>query len=314
MNRTSLSIGFVITTVVLASASRTFGESKFRGMSGGSNRGANVSQTGQTSRSFGLNKSNLTANNFSGNPLNGNHTNSGNNGSGQGSPNGIKLNGGFNPQNHGIQLPQLGNNQNGQNSGQAKINLPSNLQKKIGHTIQLPNGTKTQTIGINAGQILKQKGSNLQMQGQIKNICGTAPKHLCNQPKFSWWVNVCHEHCHSNYGCWNVNQQYWDCWTPCNWQVVQCQQFSYFVGLSATYIPDMQAYGVQSVISNSPAHLSGLLPGDLIQSVNGQTVFDANLINTEIPRGRLDLQVIREGFATPLQLTVFPRLVQTVSF
>ena len=75
----------------------------------------------------------------------------------------------------------------------------------------------------------------------------------------------------------------------------------------------MQAYGVQSLVPGSPAQLSGLLPGDLILSVNGQTVFDSNLINTELVRGRLDLQVIREGFATPNQLTVFPRLVQTVS-
>ena len=76
----------------------------------------------------------------------------------------------------------------------------------------------------------------------------------------------------------------------------------------------MQAYGVQSLVPGSPAQLSGLLPGDLILSVNGQTVFDPNLINTELVRGRLDLQVIREGFSTPIQLTVFPRLVQTVSF
>jgi S1-C subfamily serine protease len=76
----------------------------------------------------------------------------------------------------------------------------------------------------------------------------------------------------------------------------------------------MQAYGVQSVNPGSPAQLAGLQPGDLILTVNGQPVFDPNLVNTELVRGRLDLQVIREGLPAPIQLTVFPRLVQTVSF
>ena len=84
--------------------------------------------------------------------------------------------------------------------------------------------------------------------------------------------------------------------------------------MNAIYIPDMQAYGVQNLIDGSPAQLSGLLAGDLILSVNGQTVFDQNLINVELTKGRLDLQVVREGFATPIQLTVFPRLMQTMSF
>ncbi len=86
------------------------------------------------------------------------------------------------------------------------------------------------------------------------------------------------------------------------------------MSLNATYIPEMQAYGVQTLVAGSPAQLSGLLPGDLIVSVNGQTVFDPNLINNELVRGRLDMQILREGMATPIQLTIFPRLVPTVSF
>ena len=314
MKRTSLYIGLVMATVVLASASRTFGDSKNRRMSGGSGRGQNISQSGPMSGSFGLNKGNLSGNKLGDISLNGNHHNSGNSGSGQSSSGETKIVGGFNPQDFGNQLQHSGNQQNGQHSNQVKINVPSNLKHKLGHMIQLPNGTKTQAVGINVAQILNHNGHAGQGKGQLQNIISSAPKHLCNQQKFSWWVNVCHDHCHTNYGCWNVNQQYWDCWTPCNWQVVQCQQFSYFVGLNAIHIPDMQAYGVQSLVPGSPAQLSGLLPGDLILSVNGQTVFDPNLINTELVRGRLDLQVIREGFATPIQLTVFPRLVQTVSF
>jgi len=76
----------------------------------------------------------------------------------------------------------------------------------------------------------------------------------------------------------------------------------------------MQAYGVQTVISHSPAQLAGLQTGDIILTVNGQPVFDPSLVNTELVRGRLDLQVIREGLLSPMPLTVFPRLVQNVSF
>ena len=76
----------------------------------------------------------------------------------------------------------------------------------------------------------------------------------------------------------------------------------------------MQAYGVQSVIAGSPAHQGGLQSGDLIVSVNGQTVLDSNLVNLEVPRGRLDLVVIREGSPEPLSLVVIPRLVQVVSY
>ena len=49
-------------------------------------------------------------------------------------------------------------------------------------------------------------------------------------------------------------------------------------------------------------------------SVNGQTVLDPNLVNTEVSRGRLDLVVIREGSPEPVALIVIPRLVQVVSY
>ena len=322
MKRTSLYISLILTIVALTSASQTFGDSKNRGTSGGTGRGLTSSHNrptvGQNSSVFGQNKGNQNGNKFGGINLNGNHNNQANSGSQQQGSSGMKTGGGFKLPNHGINLPQSGNRHNGQNSNQSNThrpsNQPSNLKPKIGHIIHAANGSKTHAIGINAAQILKHKTPNVQVRSHVQNICGTAPKHLCNQPKFSWWVDVCYDHCHTNYGCWNVDQQYWDCWTPCNWQVVQCQQFSYFVGLNATYIPEMQAYGVQSMVAGSPAQVSGLLPGDLIVSVNGQTVFDPNLINNELVRGRLDMQVIREGFTDPIQLTVFPRLVQTVSF
>ena len=206
-----------------------------------------------------------------------------------------------------------------------KVTLPPNLQNQIGNgnhrpikfpTVNLANGTKVKPAPIDIGQILKHKGpqGNGSAQPQIQNIVAKAPKHLCVHPHFNWWITICHHHCHTHYGCWNIDYGYWDTWTPCNWHVVVCQQLSYYVGLTCIHIPDMQAYGVQSVIAGSPAHQAGLQSGDLIVSVNGQTVLDPNLVNLEVPRGRLDLVVIREGSPEPVTLIVIPRLVQTVTY
>ena len=299
MRRTYLYTALMLATMVIATGSRTFGDSKNRMGSGGSNRGQGNSNSGQHSGSLSSRIGNLSGGNWNGNK----HGNSGNGESGSGQPGGTNVSGNSNHQQHRIKLPLHGSN------GIAQSQIGQN-----GHSLLHSNGTKTKSIAVNVAQILKHNGPSVQVQPQIQNIVATAPKHLCGHPHFSWWVNVCHNHCHTNYGCWNVNNQYWDCWTHCNWQVVRCEQFSYYVGLNCTYIPDMQAYGVQSVNDGSPAQLAGLLPGDLILTVNGQPVFDPNLVNTELVRGRLDLQVIRQGLPAPILLTVFPRLVQTVSF
>lgn len=204
-----------------------------------------------------------------------------------------------------------------------KVTLPPNLQHQIGNAVQNSqlhqgNGTKIKHVPIDLSKILhhnasQHPGNQHHHQTQIQHVVTHAPKHLTVQPHFNWWVNVCHHHCHTHYGNWNVTADYWNTWTPCNWHVVQCQRLSYYVGLTCIHIPDMQAYGVQSVIEGSPAHQGGLQSGDLIVSVNGQTVFDPNLVNLEVSRGRLDLVVIREGSPEPVSLVVIPRLVQTVT-
>ena len=329
MKRSFLHTALVLTTIVIASGSTTFaGDSKNRIGSGGFNRGSGNNNGGQSSSSFSGRLGTLSSNN--GNK----RGHSGNGGLGNGNSGGSNISGGSAQRQHGFKLPHHGNNGIKQHVNQnapfqlpgrlgkvgipeVKVNLPSKLQnhtRHAGQTILLPNGTKTKSIAINVSQLLKHNGHSVQGQHQIQNIVASAPKHLCGQPHFSWWVNVCHNHCHTNYGCWNVHNHYWDCWTPCNWQVVRCEQFTYYLGLNCTYIPDMQAYGVQSVNGGSPAQLAGLQPGDLILSVNGQPVFDPNLVNSELVRGRLDLQVIREGSPAPILLTVFPRLVQNLSF
>lgn len=325
MKRSFLQTAVVLSTILLVTGSRSFGDSKIRIGSGG---GSSRSQAGNQGSQIGSLAGRLgNLNGGNGNRQGG----SGNGGPGIGKLDGIAVSGGHNRPHDLIKVPHNGSNGNGlpsnilsqtPHSGRLgnfvkpdfRVTLPGNLQNELKHTILLPNGIKTKPIAIDAAQILKHKGPSSLVQPQIQQIMGSAPKHLCGHPKFSWWVNVCHDHCHTHYGCWNVHDHYWDCWTPCNWNVVQCQQFTYYVGLSCIYIPDMQAYGVQSVVNGSPAHLSGLQLGDLILSVNGQTVFDPNLINTEVPRGRLDLQVIRQGSPVPLMLTIFPRLVQSVSF
>jgi hypothetical protein len=319
------------------SSSRTFADSKTRIGSGGFNRGQSGNQTSKIPNSGSGRVGNLNSN-----PThkfgNINSEKFGNHGSSHTPNNGTKISGGFPRPNVGTKLPQHGNSNHSSNSGHGtasvhgkpivkvpglqghgtrpdlKVTLPSNLHNKIGHTIKLPNGNTTKPIAANVTQLLKHKGHPVHVQPQIQQIVQKAPKHLCHQPHFNWWVSTCHHHCHQNYGCWNVTEQYWDCWTPCSWQVVQHEQFSYYVGLSCVHIPDMQAYGVQSVVNGSPAHLGGLLPGDLILTVNAQPVMDPNLVNAELVRGRLDLQVIREGVPTPITLSVFPRLVQSVSF
>lgn len=209
-----------------------------------------------------------------------------------------------------------------------KVTLPPNLQHEIENAVQNANRfptthqgneTKIKHVPIDLAKILhhnanQHQGNHQHHLPQIQNVVAHAPKHLTVQTHFNWWVSICHHHCHTHYGCWNVDNSYWNTWTPCNWHVVHCQQLSYYVGLNCIHIPDMQAYGVQSVIQGSPADLGGLRSGDLIVSVNGQTVLDANLVNSEVPRGRLDLVVIREGSAEPISLTVIPRLVQVVSY
>lgn len=222
----------------------------------------------------------------------------------------------------------FGNREHHEKKPNVTVTLPPNLQHQIGNAIQNPhrfpnthqgNGTKIKHVPVDLSNILhhnvnQHPGNQHHNQPQIQHVVAHAPKHLMTQPHFNWWVTICHHHCNTHYGNWNVTQDYWNTWTPCNWHVVQCQQLSYYVGLTCIHIPDMQAYGVQSVIEGSPAHQGGLQKGDLIVSVNGQTVLDPNLVNTEVPRGRLELVVIREGSPEPVSLIVIPRLVQVVSY
>lgn len=206
--------------------------------------------------------------------------------------------------------------------------LPPNRQHQSGtlipdshrfNNVHQETGTKIRHVPVNLSSILHHNvnqhfGNQHHNQPQIQHVVAHAPRHLTVQPHFNWWINICHHHCRTHYGTWNVTSNYWNTWRPCSWNVVECRELSYYVGLSCIHIPDMQAYGVQSVTEGSPAQQGGLQNGDLIVSVNGLPVSESTLVNSEVARGRLDLVVIREGSAEPLRLTVIPRLVHTVSY
>jgi len=319
-------------TAAIVVASHCYGDSKLR-IGGGSNRnqagnsgftgkGSNSSHNGSGNKSSTLSggmshfklpksgNSNLGNSNLGnlsgGSAANGNGTHS------QSSSSGRLL--GLQGKHQGSRH-QLGGQHQPDGQHGFKVALPSSVQGKSRTQILLPNGTTKTPVALDAASVLKHKAHvNPIATQQIQHIVAGAPKHLCAKPHFKWWVNVCHSHNHTHYGCWNIHNHYWDAWTPCNLHVVQCGQLSYFVGLNCTYIPDTQAYGVQSVVNGSPAQLSGLQAGDLIVTVNGRSVIDPDLMNAELVNGRLDLVVIREGAPTPLTTTVIPRLVQTVSF
>jgi len=264
MKRSFFYTALVLTTVCLATSSRTFGDSKVRIGGGGSGRGQVGSHNGPSASSVNARPRGLSGNNGhqnSGHQNSGNHSSHSHNG---GSGNSGKGLGGFHVGNQGVKWPQAsnghadshgdsgkpiikfpgqsGHGQSGHgqpgHGGRPNFNapLPPNLHNKIGHTIPGLNGTKLKPVGINVDHILKHHGPSNHAQPQIQNIVASAPKHLSSHQHFSWWVSTCHSHCHTNYGCWNTNSSYWDCWTPCNWQVVQCEQFSFYVGLGCVHM------------------------------------------------------------------------------
>ena len=130
MKRSFLYTALVFTTVVIATGSMTFGDSKNRMGSGGFNRGQGDNNGGQNAGSLRGRLGNLNGSTWNGKG----HGNSGNGGSGNGQPGGINISGGSHQQQHGIKLPNHGNN----------ANILSQIGRN-GHSVLLPNGTKTKT-------------------------------------------------------------------------------------------------------------------------------------------------------------------------
>ncbi len=173
-------------------------------------------------------------------------------------------------------------------------------------------GTSSSRLpGLNANDL---KTSHLHSgeKFNLKHAATSAPKSLTGQPHFDWWLIVLnHHHCHHQ-GRWNYQEYSWNQWRPCHYTTIVYQQRSYFVGLTCVYIPDMQAYGVQGIAPNSPAETAGLKSGDLIVSINAQPITDERVLELGMPRGRLDLKLIRDGEVDVVSTTVTPRLLQTI--
>jgi len=148
----------------------------------------------------------------------------------------------------------------------------------------------------------------------MQQVTSLAPKSLSSQSHFPWWVIVLNSHHCNHNGNWNYQTYCWDNWRPCTYTTVVCRERSYYVGLTCVFIPDMQAYGVQSVAFNSPASIAGVKSGDLILSINRHAVSDENVLQEEMSRGRLDLQLARDGEAEGISATVVPKLLTTLSY
>ena len=141
-----------------------------------------------------------------------------------------------------------------------------------------------------------------------------------------WWINFVigghwqRNHCHWWDHCYSPN--YWQCWTPCRYQVISCPPIngyvssSWYFGIDCILVPDMAAYGVQDVKPNSPAAFAGLRQGYLIVSINGQGIEDESVLPYAIQTsgGHLELEVIREGSDEPTLVYVTLQQIERSSY
>ena len=166
---------------------------------------------------------------------------------------------------------------------------------------------------------------------QLKSIQGVKAKSFAIQklslhPGCHWWVDFCigwhwhHHHCHWWDYCYTPG--YWHCWTPCHYHVIHCPpavgyvSTSWYFGVECMLIPDMACYGIQKVQPNSPAALAGLQPGDMIVSINGQSIADESVLQRQIQSsaGLLQLGVVRNGATDPVRVDVALRQLRALSY
>lgn len=197
------------------------------------------------------------------------------------------------------------------------------LTGKVGNQKFQP--IKLQKLNGNLANVWK--GGNLKI-APAKQLAAKqcAIQNLSLAPHCHWWVdfvagchwnwNNCHwwDYCHS--------PGYWNCWTPCHYQIVYCPSnsgyvsSSWYFGVDCILVPDMAAYGIQDVKLNSPAALAGLQQGDLIVSINGLEIADESVLPNAIQTsgGLLNLGVIRNGAEEPVLVQVALRRIQKLSY
>jgi len=171
------------------------------------------------------------------------------------------------------------------------------------------------------------KGANLKLNNpEVQQAKNFAIQNLSLHSHCHWWIDfVIGGHWHWNHCDWwdhCYTPGYWHCWTPCHYQVVYCPPVegyissSWYFGVDCILIPDMAAYGIQEVKPNSPAAFAGLIPGDLIVSINGQGIEDELVLPYAIQTsgGHLELGVIREGSDEPVLVYVALQLIERLSY
>ena len=135
-----------------------------------------------------------------------------------------------------------------------------------------------------------------------------------------WWVDFC---------CWQwwdscCYPWYWDGWTTCYWDYVFCprqvvvvdggqhvlEEVSYYLGISGSQIPNF-GFGIQQVKADSPAEQSGLAAGDVIVTVNGESMTGEEVLVASMQQtdGDLDLEVVTQGSQDVRSVQVIARRV-----
>ena len=141
-----------------------------------------------------------------------------------------------------------------------------------------------------------------------------------------WWADLlCGWHW-QRHGCHWVDicgvPNYWSCWTPCHYRVVWCPsihghvQTAWYFGIESFLIPDLCALGVHEVTPYSPAALAGLMPGDMILSVNGYALDSESVLPEMIQRsgGILNIEVYRDGLEAPVVVDVRLRRLRITTY
>ena len=151
-----------------------------------------------------------------------------------------------------------------------------------------------------------------------------ALKNLVIANNCHWWIDFCiGMHWHQHNHCWDYcyDPGYWDCWTPCNWQVVYCPSTPicdasrWYLGMDGMIVPDT-GMGVENVKPNSPAALAGLRPGQMIVGVNGQRMVSEEVLIEAIATsdGHLVFAVLVDGSDEPVEIVVHLRRIALLSY
>ena len=164
---------------------------------------------------------------------------------------------------------------------------------------------------------------------QFKMIAGakkTMSMHFGMGGHCHWWADLlCGWHWHRHRCHWVdicAVPSYWSCWTPCHYRIVWCPsihghvQTAWYFGIESFLIPDLCALGVHEVSPYSPAALAGLMPGDMILSVNGYALNNESVLPEVIQRsgGILNLEVYRDGFEAPVVVDVRLRRLRITTY